>query len=162
MAVEHRAAAGGLRLPARQLVERGDGAVPPARPQPRGLSGFHQQQALHILGQDAAGNDIERTPSDGFRRHVYSGLVRVANSAGEKGHAMTSETARSGRPRSSSRSSCSCCLRFCREFLQHGKHEPESGRQHAAGSEALNAAQQAIESVISTPLIHRQPGQRRP
>jgi type IV pilus assembly protein PilW len=38
----------------------------------------------YILGQDAAGNDIERTPSDGFRRHVYSGLVRVANAAGRR------------------------------------------------------------------------------
>jgi type IV pilus assembly protein PilW len=38
----------------------------------------------YVLGKDAAGNDIERTPGGGFRRHVYSGLVRVANAAGRR------------------------------------------------------------------------------
>ena len=38
----------------------------------------------YILGKDAAGNDIERTPGGAFRRHVYSGLVRVANAAGRR------------------------------------------------------------------------------
>jgi type IV pilus assembly protein PilW len=38
----------------------------------------------YVLGKDAAGNDIERTPGGAFRRHVYSGLVRVANAAGRR------------------------------------------------------------------------------
>jgi type IV pilus assembly protein PilW len=38
----------------------------------------------YILGKDAAGADIERTPGGGYRRHVYSGLVRVANAAGRR------------------------------------------------------------------------------
>jgi type IV pilus assembly protein PilW len=36
------------------------------------------------LGKDAAGNDIERVPGDSYRRHVYTGLVRVANPAGRR------------------------------------------------------------------------------
>ena len=43
--------------------------VPPARPQPRGLSGFTNSKR-YILGQDAAGNDIERTPSDGSQARL--------------------------------------------------------------------------------------------
>jgi type IV pilus assembly protein PilW len=38
----------------------------------------------YVLGKDAAGNDIERTPGGAYRRHVYSGLVRVANPAGRR------------------------------------------------------------------------------
>jgi type IV pilus assembly protein PilW len=38
----------------------------------------------YILGKDAAGNDIERVPGDSYRRHVYTGLVRVANPAGRR------------------------------------------------------------------------------
>jgi type IV pilus assembly protein PilW len=38
----------------------------------------------YVLGKDAAGNDIERTPGGAVRRHVYSGLVRVANPAGRR------------------------------------------------------------------------------
>lgn len=38
----------------------------------------------YILGTDAAGADIERTPGGAYRRHVYSGLVRVANAAGRR------------------------------------------------------------------------------
>jgi len=38
----------------------------------------------YILGKDAADADIERTPGDAYRRHVYSGLVRVANPAGRR------------------------------------------------------------------------------
>jgi type IV pilus assembly protein PilW len=38
----------------------------------------------YILGKDAAGADIERTPGGAYRRHVYSGLVRVANPAGRR------------------------------------------------------------------------------
>lgn len=38
----------------------------------------------YVLGKDAAGNDIERTPGDAYRRHVYSSLVRIANPAGRR------------------------------------------------------------------------------
>lgn len=38
----------------------------------------------YILGKDAAGNAIEREPLGAYRRHVYSGLVRVANPAGRR------------------------------------------------------------------------------
>jgi len=38
----------------------------------------------YILGKDAADADIERTPGGAYRRHVYSGLVRVANPAGRR------------------------------------------------------------------------------
>jgi type IV pilus assembly protein PilW len=38
----------------------------------------------YVLGNDAAGNPIERTPGGSYRRHVYSGLVRVANPAGRR------------------------------------------------------------------------------
>jgi type IV pilus assembly protein PilW len=36
------------------------------------------------LGNDAAGNEIQVTPGQGFRRHVYSSLVRIANPAGRR------------------------------------------------------------------------------
>lgn len=36
------------------------------------------------LGKDAAGNEIEVMPGLGFRRHVYGGLVRIANPAGRR------------------------------------------------------------------------------
>jgi type IV pilus assembly protein PilW len=36
------------------------------------------------LGKDAAGNEIEVTPGLGYRRHVYSSLVRIANPAGRR------------------------------------------------------------------------------
>jgi len=38
----------------------------------------------YVLGKDAAGNDIQVTPGQGFRRHVYSSLVRIANPAGRR------------------------------------------------------------------------------
>lgn len=38
----------------------------------------------YVLGTDAAGNPIERTPGGAYRRHVYSGLVRVANPAARR------------------------------------------------------------------------------
>jgi type IV pilus assembly protein PilW len=38
----------------------------------------------YVLGKNAAGADIERTPGGAYRRHVYSGLVRVANPAGRR------------------------------------------------------------------------------
>lgn len=38
----------------------------------------------YVLGVNAAGNPIQRTPGDTFRRHVYSGLVRVANPAARR------------------------------------------------------------------------------
>jgi type IV pilus assembly protein PilW len=38
----------------------------------------------YYLGKDAAGADIQVTPGLAFRRHVYSGLVRVANPAGRR------------------------------------------------------------------------------
>jgi type IV pilus assembly protein PilW len=38
----------------------------------------------YVLGKDAAGADIERTPGGAYRRHVYSGLVRVANPASRR------------------------------------------------------------------------------
>lgn len=38
----------------------------------------------YILGKKADGTDFEVTPADGYRRHVYSGLVRVANPAGRR------------------------------------------------------------------------------
>jgi type IV pilus assembly protein PilW len=38
----------------------------------------------YVLGNDAAGNAIERTPGGAYRRHVYSGLVRVNNPAGRR------------------------------------------------------------------------------
>jgi type IV pilus assembly protein PilW len=38
----------------------------------------------YILGKDDAGVDIERTPGGSFRRHVYTGLVRVANPSGRR------------------------------------------------------------------------------
>jgi type IV pilus assembly protein PilW len=38
----------------------------------------------YVLGKDAAGNDIERTPGGPYRRHVYSGLVRVVNPASRR------------------------------------------------------------------------------
>lgn len=46
--------------------------------------GYSEGTKKYILGKDAAGSDIERTPGDGYRRHVYSGLVRVANPAGRR------------------------------------------------------------------------------
>lgn len=33
----------------------------------------------YVLGVDKNGADVTFTPADGFRRHVYSGLVRIAN-----------------------------------------------------------------------------------
>ena len=36
------------------------------------------------LGKDAAGDPIEVTPGLGFRRHVYSSLVRIANPSGRR------------------------------------------------------------------------------
>ena len=45
--------------------------------------GFTDTKTYH-LGDDAAGDPIELTPADGFRRHVYSGLVRVVNPAGRR------------------------------------------------------------------------------
>jgi type IV pilus assembly protein PilW len=38
----------------------------------------------YILGTKADGTDFEVTPADSYRRHVYSGLVRVANPAGRR------------------------------------------------------------------------------
>ena len=38
----------------------------------------------YILGTRADGTDFEVTPADSYRRHVYSGLVRVANPAGRR------------------------------------------------------------------------------
>lgn len=39
----------------------------------------------YSLGNDAAGNAITLGPfNDGYRRHVYSGLVRIANPAGRR------------------------------------------------------------------------------
>jgi type IV pilus assembly protein PilW len=38
----------------------------------------------YILGNDAAGGPIEREPGGAYRRHIYSGLVRVNNPAGRR------------------------------------------------------------------------------
>jgi len=38
----------------------------------------------YVLGVNAAGNPIQRTPGGAFRRHVYTGLVRVANPAARR------------------------------------------------------------------------------
>ncbi|MEX1993020.1 MAG: PilW family protein, partial [Steroidobacteraceae bacterium] len=38
----------------------------------------------YYLGKDAAGSDIRVTPGLGYRRHVYSSLVRVVNPAGRR------------------------------------------------------------------------------
>ena len=38
----------------------------------------------YILGKKADGTSFEVTPGDAYRRHVYSGLVRVANPAGRR------------------------------------------------------------------------------
>ena len=38
----------------------------------------------YVLGTDAAGAAIELTPGGRYRRHVYSGLVRVVNPAGRR------------------------------------------------------------------------------
>lgn len=38
----------------------------------------------YTLGKDAAGNFIEVTPGGAYRRHIYSGLVRVVNPAGRR------------------------------------------------------------------------------
>jgi type IV pilus assembly protein PilW len=46
--------------------------------------GYNEGTKKYVLGNDAAGNPIERTPGDGYRRHVYTGLVRVANPAGRR------------------------------------------------------------------------------
>lgn len=38
----------------------------------------------YSLGMDAAGDPIEVTPGGAFRRHIYSGLVRIGNPAGRR------------------------------------------------------------------------------
>lgn len=38
----------------------------------------------YSLGTDAAGNPITFTPSDSYRRHIYTSLVRIANPAGRR------------------------------------------------------------------------------
>ena len=38
----------------------------------------------YVLGKDAGGVNIERTPGGSYRRHVYTGLVRLTNPAGRR------------------------------------------------------------------------------
>ena len=113
----------------------------------------------------ASDTSSARTPpatiSSARRATVFAGTSIAASSGSrmppEEGHAMTFGNTSNAAPRSSSRSSCWCCLRFCREFVQHGKHEPESGRQHAAKKRGAERSPAAIESVISTPLFIANP-----
>jgi type IV pilus assembly protein PilW len=46
--------------------------------------GYSEGTKKYILGKKKDGTNFERTPGDGYRRHVYSGLVRVANAAGRR------------------------------------------------------------------------------
>jgi type IV pilus assembly protein PilW len=46
--------------------------------------GYSEGTKKYILGKKADGTDFEVTPADSYRRHVYSGLVRVANPAGRR------------------------------------------------------------------------------
>jgi type IV pilus assembly protein PilW len=46
--------------------------------------GYSEGIKKYILGKKADGNNFEVTPGDAYRRHVYSGLVRVANAAGRR------------------------------------------------------------------------------
>jgi type IV pilus assembly protein PilW len=48
------------------------------------VSPGYTDSKTYRLGKDAAGADIEVTPGGGYRRHVYSGLVRIANPAGRR------------------------------------------------------------------------------
>ncbi|HVJ25150.1 MAG TPA: PilW family protein [Burkholderiales bacterium] len=46
--------------------------------------GYSEGTKKYILGKKADDTDFEVAPADGYRRHVYSGLVRVANPAGRR------------------------------------------------------------------------------
>jgi type IV pilus assembly protein PilW len=46
--------------------------------------GYSEGTKKYVLGKKADGTNFEVTPGDAYRRHVYSGLVRVANPAGRR------------------------------------------------------------------------------
>jgi tetratricopeptide (TPR) repeat protein len=46
--------------------------------------GYSEGTKKYILGKKKDGSDFERTPGDAYRRHIYSGLIRVANAAGRR------------------------------------------------------------------------------
>lgn len=46
--------------------------------------GYSEGTKKYILGKKADATNFEVTPGDAYRRHVYSGLVRVANPAGRR------------------------------------------------------------------------------
>jgi type IV pilus assembly protein PilW len=46
--------------------------------------GYSEGTKRYILGKKKDGSDFQRAPGDAYRRHVYSGLVRVANAAGRR------------------------------------------------------------------------------
>ena len=48
------------------------------------LSPNYTDTKTYRLGKDAAGADIEVTPGLGYRRHVYSSLIRIANPSGRR------------------------------------------------------------------------------